>query len=103
MPHVVRTQACDEDLLSIAVYIARDNLSAANTLIELFDQKFALLAEYPKLGRVRPELGRHARSMPVGNYLIIYRDLADRLEILRILHGARDLPATLGNIEDEPC
>jgi toxin ParE1/3/4 len=31
------------------------------------------------------------RSLSVGNYLIFYRPLADGIEIVRVLHGARDI------------
>ncbi len=51
-----------------------------------------MLAQTPKAGRERKELRHDARSFPEGNYLIIYRIiLSDDVEILRVLHGARDL------------
>lgn len=100
MPQVVRTRACDEDLLEIGVYIARDNPSAAEAWVELIDRRIGLLAEFPQLGRVRPELGHEVRALPVGSYLIIYRESSDRLEILRVLHGARNLPEVLNPADD---
>ena len=33
------------------------------------------------------------RYLPVGNYLILYRTVAGAIEIVRVLHGARDLHA----------
>jgi toxin ParE1/3/4 len=30
----------------------------------------------------------------VGNYLIFYRPISDGIEIVRVLHGARDIPTT---------
>lgn len=41
------------------------------------------------------------RSSPVGNYLIFYRPLPDGIEILRVLHGARDIAAILFDEADE--
>ena len=32
------------------------------------------------------------RSLPLGNYIIFYRPIDDGIEVVRILHGARDLP-----------
>jgi toxin ParE1/3/4 len=44
------------------------------------------------MGAVRDELIPNLRSFPVGNYLIFYKPLPDGIEVLRVLHGARDLP-----------
>jgi toxin ParE1/3/4 len=52
---VVRPQA-DDNLLEIAAYIARDDLAAAERLIDAIDSKFQLLANSPRLGRRRVEL-----------------------------------------------
>jgi toxin ParE1/3/4 len=43
------------------------------------------------LGRSRPDIADAARSLNVGNYLILYRIEARTVEIVRIVHGARDL------------
>lgn len=45
MPGIVRTKRADADMLGIAVYIAQDNLRAADHLIDVFDQKFELLSK----------------------------------------------------------
>jgi toxin ParE1/3/4 len=50
-----------------------------------------LLAEFPGLGRQRDELGPAVRSFPVGNCIIFYLPLADGVEVIRVLHGARDI------------
>ena len=46
----------------------------------------------PQLGRKREELLPHLRSFPLGNYVIFYRLMENEIEIVRILHGARDFP-----------
>jgi toxin ParE1/3/4 len=46
----------------------------------------------PELGRLREELSPRLRSFPVGRYVIFYRPMENRIEIARVLHGARDLP-----------
>lgn len=51
------------------------------------------LAMFPHLGPARPDLTPDLRLWPVGDYLIFYRIEPERLVIVRILHGARDLPA----------
>lgn len=91
MPRVVRTKTCDADLFEISAYIAQDNPTAADALIDTFHEKFQMLAEFPGIGRHRPELGNCVRSEPVGNYIIFYRPIRDGTQVLRVLHGARHL------------
>lgn len=55
------------------------------------------LADFPELGRVRPKLLPDLRSWAVGDYVIFYRVDPDAVQILRILHGARDLGDLLGD------
>lgn len=43
------------------------------------------------MGRLRDELTEGLRSFPVGRYVIFYRIVQDGVEIVRVLHGARDL------------
>ena len=80
------------DLDSIWDYIAADDIAAADRLLESFRTKLALIAEAPGLGRPRDEFARSLRSFPVGNYLLFYRPMADGIELVRVLHGARNLP-----------
>jgi toxin ParE1/3/4 len=47
------------------------------------------------MGRSRPELAPNLRSFPVGQYVIFYLPLAKGVEIVRVLHGARDFESIL--------
>lgn len=78
------------DLVEIAVYIARDNLDAALRHDELLHEKFAALAQNPKLGRARDSMRPGLRSLPVGAYLIYYAEQSDWVEVVRVVHAARD-------------
>jgi toxin ParE1/3/4 len=91
MPTIIRSAASDEDVYEIAAFISRDSLAAALKLIDSFDRKLRLLAEFPHIGAIREDLAPSLRSFPVGNYLIFYRPVADGIEVVRILHGAREL------------
>lgn len=75
MPRVVRSAQSEEDLFEIAAFISRDNLDAALRLIDGFDHRFRLLAEFPFLGEARENLAPSLRSLPFGNYLIFYRPM----------------------------
>lgn len=80
------------DLEEIWLFIAGDDPEAADRIIEGFVKKFQLLASSPDLGRAREELAASLRSFPAGNYLIFYRPFRGGIDIVRVLHGARDLP-----------
>lgn len=41
------------------------------------------------MGVARFDIRRGLRMFPVGNYLILYREIDDGAEILRVIHGAR--------------
>ena len=93
MSTVFRSPQAELDLIEIWLYIAADNPNAADELLDEVDRKCTMLADSPKIGRHRQELGSELRSFPVGNYLIVYRAVADGIEVARVLHGARDLEA----------
>jgi toxin ParE1/3/4 len=61
-------------------------------LIHVIVSRFVKLANLPDLGRLRRDLAPHLRSHPIGRYVIFYRSTNHGIEIVRVLHGARDLP-----------
>lgn len=86
------------DLADIRAFIARESRSAA--VAEASRRVCAPAATRSAglpgtLGRAREDLAPGLRSVAYGNYLILFRYEADRLRIIRILHGPRDLPAVL--------
>jgi plasmid stabilization system protein ParE len=85
-----------EDLQGIWDFIALDNASAADAVLdELFDG-FEMLAQWPRQGHVRSDLTeRNVRFWPVGSYLVVYREDRTPLEVVAILHGARDIPSVI--------
>ena len=80
------------DLDEIWFYIAQDNPDAADKLNHTLLSRFRKLASMPQMGRLREELSHGLRSFPVGRYIIFYRPKEDGIEIVRVLHGARDFP-----------
>jgi len=73
-------------------YIAQDNVQAADKVIKAIVSKFSKLTTMPLLGRRRSELTVELRSFPVSRYVIFYIPIKDGIQIVRVLHGARDLP-----------
>ena len=92
MARFTRTARAEEDLIDIWTYIAQDNLGAADRLLDRLDSVCGLLADNPRMGPARPDLAQGMRYFPAGNYLVLYREAPGGVEIVRVVHGARDLP-----------
>jgi toxin ParE1/3/4 len=60
--------------------------------------RFELLAEQPRMGRLRPEFGEGVRSFTVENYVVYYRHEGNVL-VARVLHGRRDQTAAWSESE----
>jgi len=90
MPIVLRPLAAS-DLAELWDYIASDSADQADAFIDVIDRKFLALATRKEMGRSRPELGEGLRSFPVGRYVIFYRAQGDGIEVVRVLHSAREL------------
>ena len=88
---VWRHPKAEEDLLDIWLYIGRENVAAADRLIQSIVRKCDLLIDHPELGPPRPDIGDGVRMVTVGNYLVLYKFTANRIEIVRVVHGARRL------------
>ena len=82
----------EADLGEIWLYVASDSSIAADQVLDRFQQHFALLAENPEFGELREELAKNLRQSTVGSYVVLYRLRDDVCEIVRVIHGARDLP-----------
>lgn len=80
-----------QDLIDIWRYIAPNDLAAADALLDRIDEKCALLARHPRLGVERSDIRPGLRYLVVGAYLILYRIIEDGIEVVRVVHGRRDL------------
>ena len=83
------------------MFIAGDNPVHADAFIDLIDAKVQHLSRQPGLGRRREDLVAGLRSFPVGRYAIFYLQEQDRLMIVRVLHGARDVDSIFPEPEEE--
>ena len=92
MARVTWTDQALVDLHAVCLFLARDAPRYAQLFaIQVFGAADRL-AEFPRLGRVVPELGRdEIREVLVGRYRLIYRLLEDEVEILTVHHGLRPL------------
>ena len=96
--NVVVMPAAEADLLAIGAWIAKDNPIAAETFVEELREicrKLALAARgYPLIERYK-RIGIRRRAHK--NYLIFYRVAARQIEIVHVLHGARDYQPMLSD------
>jgi toxin ParE1/3/4 len=83
------------ELEEIGDHIAEDSTGNAKRFIERLTQKFEALGRHPMIGRARPQLRADLRSFPYAAYLILYRIIDDGVEIVRVVHAARDLDQLL--------
>lgn len=91
MPVIVKLPRAKSDLVEIWGYIADDNEGRADAFVDMIGQKLLTLASNPTMGRARDELAEGLRSFPVGRYVIFYRPIPKGVEIVRVLHGSRDI------------
>jgi len=89
---VSRSALAAADLQGIFEYIARDNLAAADRLLDRIADRARLHADSPLIGSPCPELQEGLRSFVVGNYVSFYVPIDGGVQILRVLHSARDIP-----------
>jgi toxin ParE1/3/4 len=95
---VQKTTQAKADLIEIASFIAADNLDFAERFLDAAEAAFAQLAALPSLGQAVPFQSVLAQGMRVWRvegferYLIFYRPSGSGIEVVRVLHTARDFP-----------
>jgi toxin ParE1/3/4 len=92
---IVRSPAAREDLIDVWATIAAENRAAADRLLDRIHAKIRQLESFPDSGPRRLEIASDTRALTVGNYLVLYRHFEATVEIVRVVHGARDLTALL--------
>ncbi len=87
------SEAAERDLEEIFNYIhSKHGINQAYRYVSSFDGIFQNLALHPEIGRERPEIREGLYSMSKDHHIIFYRIHGGKLRIIRVLHGARDLP-----------
>ncbi len=92
------SETAASDIHAALRYITRaDSLASALHVHQAFVEAFEVLASSPRVGFRREHLtGLDVRWWPVLGYLIVYRSEASPIEILRVLHGAREMSRVFG-------
>ena len=88
------------DLVEIWEYIASDSPGHADGFADRIDSCIQALAQQPRKGRGRAELGAGLRSFTVGRYVIFYEAVPNGVDVVRVIHGSRDIEAALKDEEE---
>jgi toxin ParE1/3/4 len=89
------TPRAEADLEEITDSFAERNPDAGIRLLDAITARCRQLANQPRQGRRRDDLSPGVRSVVVRGSVIFYRPGASGVEILRVLHGARDMKPDL--------
>ena len=104
---VVPRRLATQDLRDAAAHYAEEvNPATARRFIDAVEQSFTLIARRPGIGspRYAVELDWPGlRTHPVQRfpYLVFYLERTNHLDILRVLHAQRDIPASLQDAETD--
>ncbi|MCE9603674.1 MAG: type II toxin-antitoxin system RelE/ParE family toxin [Planctomycetia bacterium] len=91
MSRVDISRIADAEITEIGLYVAARNPIAAGRILADLDDLFRMLGTHPELGeRHTTPHRRDVRRFPLGSYVIYYRLVEGGVEILRVLHGARE-------------
>jgi toxin ParE1/3/4 len=91
-PRYVLSARAVGDLEALWLWIATHaSPEQADAVLDTLGERFALLAGAPRLGRERPELGAHVRSLVVDPLVVFYRPRDWGAQVIRVLHTAQDI------------
>jgi toxin ParE1/3/4 len=91
MRELTKSSQAERDLLSIWLQLSVHSDSAAEHAIDLIEQRCSVIQQFPYGGEPCPQFGENLRWFPAGNYVIFYRPEVDRVQVVRVLDGRRDL------------
>jgi len=81
----------DQDLIEIWTSIAINNREAADRALDAVERRWQQLSEHPLSGPERNDIEPGIQHLVSGTYLALYRVTNEGVEILRVIHGHRDL------------
>lgn len=79
----------EDDIQTIARYIAAESPAGAKRWIETMYRHLVRIGDMPGVGAPRFDIRDGLRMVAAGAYLILYCEIDDGAEIIRVLHGAR--------------
>jgi toxin ParE1/3/4 len=99
-PVVPRTLANRDIDDAIAYYLKEQAQLAALAFVDALEDAYALLGRHPAVGAPRYGIeldvpGLRSWPLPRFPYVIFYVEREDHIDVWRVLHGRRDIPALI--------
>lgn len=85
------TEQAEADLDELWASIAANHPDAADRMVDAILEGSRMHARFPGMGLSREDLRPGLRCFVVSPYVVFYRPVEDTIEVLRVLHGARDI------------
>ena len=79
------------DIVEIGEYIAEDNRTRAQSFLGELRSFIEQIPDNPRRYRLREEWGGLVRAANYGSYLVIFEYSEDRITILRVASGRRNI------------
>ncbi|MBV8415376.1 MAG: type II toxin-antitoxin system RelE/ParE family toxin [Verrucomicrobia bacterium] len=101
MKPVRLTPSADSDIDACFAWIAKDNQAAALRFLDAIELTCDTLSRMPGIGSPRyaeTPLVLGVRMLTIKdfeNYLLFYLEREECVDVIRVLHGARDIPEAL--------
>lgn len=88
------TDSAIQHLIAIYDYISQDSTFYAEKMVDRLTRRSQQIADFPQSGRRVPEyLNDELREVIEGPYRLIYRIKPEQVDVVAVIHGARQLPA----------
>ncbi|MGL4514033.1 MAG: type II toxin-antitoxin system RelE/ParE family toxin [Lacipirellulaceae bacterium] len=87
---VVYSSSCLADLYGIWTYHAEHSVETADRMVTAINDRIDGLSRFPLIGERQPRFGPRTRRTLCRGYVIYYEVADDRVDVLRVVHGARD-------------
>lgn len=91
MVEVIWTERATKEITNIAEYLEQYSALYASSIVKKLYSKVGVLKQFPKLGRIIPEIQEEKyRELIEGNYRIMYEMLDDEMILIqRVMHTSR--------------
>lgn len=92
MYHYELSKEADKDLDELFDYtVEQFGMDQAIRYVSSFERVFERLCSQPKSGRLRVEIRKGLRSVSPISHTVFYRNMENRIRIVRVLHSSRDI------------
>jgi toxin ParE1/3/4 len=91
MARVLRTHQAEIDLVEILIPLYERSAAAGDRLGDRIEQRYERLARLPEVGSRCEDLAPRLRFSVIGKYVIYYPPVEDGIQVVRVVHGGRDL------------